>query len=114
MATYAERAQLAVDVTFQGRVRNAAIKYALYLGPDPQPTGAWELARQVLSSPDHWTRQFALAVSTEPETLSGTDADPGADSDDGDAALTYSIEQRVWPAFSAGMALLVPPPADAP
>jgi hypothetical protein len=103
MATYADRADLASDPVFLGRTRNAAMKYALYLGPTNDGTGTWALANSVLSSPDHWTRQFATAVSTEPETLSGDANDPATVTDEGDAALTYAIEQRVWPAFAAGL-----------
>jgi hypothetical protein len=115
MATYAERGALAYDTTFHARVRNAAMKYALYLGPNNDETGTWALANSVISSPDHWTRQFALAVSSEPETLSGETNDPAADSDDGDTALQYAIETRVWAAFAAGLEPVVPvaptPPA---
>lgn len=107
MATYAQRAELANDVTFNNRVRNAATRFAMYQVPADDGTDAWYLARNVLNNPDFWTRQFALAVSTEPETLSGDDNDPAIDSDEGDAALQYAVEQRVWPAYSVGLA----PPA---
>lgn len=103
MATYAERTALANDMTFQNRTKNAAIKYAMYLGPTDDGSDAWYLARSVLSNPEHWSRFFALAVSSEPETLSGGTNDPAVDSDEGDAALQYAVEQRVWPAYSAGM-----------
>jgi hypothetical protein len=36
--------------------------------------------------------------------LSGDQNDPAADTADGDTALQYAIENRVWPAFSAGLA----------
>lgn len=110
MATYAERATLANDMTFQGRTKNAATRYAMYITPDNDGSDAWYLARNVLNNPDHWARQFALAVSSEPETLAGGEADPAADTDPGDAALQYAVEQRVWPAYSVGMAPVMPTP----
>lgn len=115
MATYSERAALAVDPVFQGRTKNAATKYAMYQMPSDDESDAWYLARSVLNNPDHWARQFALAVSSEPETLGGEQNDPAVDSDEGDAALQYAVEMRVWPAYSVGMAPPVStPPADAP
>lgn len=103
MALYADRAALANDPTFLARTRNAAMRYALYVSDGERATDAWALARSYLSSPEVWTRQFALAVSTEPETLSGAANDPAADTTDGDTALQYAVENRVWPAFSAGL-----------
>lgn len=109
MATYAERATLAADMTFRGRTRNAATKYAMYLSPNNDNTDDWHLARSVLNNPDFWAQQFALAVSSEPETLSGETNDPAVDTDDGDAALQYAVEMRVWPAYSVGLAPPVTP-----
>jgi hypothetical protein len=98
---YADRAELVNNPVFLGRTRNAAMRYALYLSDgDDHETGVWTLATQVLTSPDTWTRQFALAVSTEPETLSGAPEDPAIDSAEGDTALQYAMENRVWPAFA--------------
>lgn len=115
MATYAQRAALANDATFQGRTENGAIKYALYLGPTDDDSDAWHLARSVLNNPEHWSRFFALAISSEPETLSGGTNDPAVNSDDGDTALQYAIEQRVWPAYAAGMSPgLGAPPTSGP
>lgn len=109
MATYAERAALASDMTFQDRTKNGAVKYAMYLGPTEDGSDAWYLARSVLSNPEHWSRFFAQAVASEPDTLEGGDTDPAVDTDAGDAALQYAIEQRVWPAYAAGMAPPAPP-----
>lgn len=104
MALYSDRSELSFDPTFVGRCRNAATKYAMYRVPNDDGSDAWHLARNVLNNPDHWARQFALAVSSEPETLGGGTDDPAVDSTDGDAAMQYAIEQRVWPAYSPGMA----------
>ena len=110
MATYAERAELANDATFQNRTKNGSVQYAMYLGPNDDGTDAWYLARSVLSNPDHWSRFFAQAVASEPATLGGDTDDPAVDSDEGDTALQYAIEQRVWPAYAAGMAPPTAPP----
>jgi hypothetical protein len=99
MALYADRAVLANDPVFLGRTRNAAMRYSMYQADAGDP-----LAMSFLGSPDTWTRQFALAISTEPEALSGEANDPAADTADGDTALQYAMENRVWPAFSAGLA----------
>lgn len=104
MALYAERAALASDPTFLARTRTAAVRYAMYLAAGERNTGAWVLAYSVLTSPDAWARQFALAVSTEPSTLTEADDDPAVDDADGDTALQYSLENRVWPAFASGQA----------
>lgn len=109
MATYAERAELANDLAFQFRTRNAATRFAMYTSAADDGTDAWYLARNVLNNPDHWARQFALAVSSEPETLSGDANDPAVDSDEGDTALQYAVEMRVWPAYSVGLAPTPPP-----
>jgi hypothetical protein len=103
MALYADRAELATDPTFLARTRNAAMRYAMYVSDGDRKSDAWALARSFLSSPEAWTQQFALAVSTEPETLSGATNDPAADTAEGDTALQYAVENRVWPAFSAGL-----------
>lgn len=103
MALYADRAVLATDPVFLGRTRNAAMRFSLYTTQSDDATDEpLNLALSFLGSPDTWTRQFALAISTEPETLSGTANDPAVDSDEGDAALQYAMENRVWPAFSVG------------
>jgi hypothetical protein len=80
------------------------MRYAMYLAAGDRNTGAWVLAYSVLTSPEAWARQFALAVSTEPATLSGASDDPALDDENGDTALQYALENRVWPAFAAGQA----------
>jgi hypothetical protein len=104
MALYAERSVLASDPVFLGRVRNAAMRFALYQSEtNSSSSGALSLASAFLNAPDIWAHQFALAVSTEPETLSGDANDPAVDSDDGDTALQYAMETRVWPSFAAAI-----------
>jgi hypothetical protein len=102
MATYHERADLAGDPTFIARVRQAAVKYALYISPQPATADAdVRMAKSVLGAPDHWAATFAIAAAANDFILSGDAGDGSIDSDAGDTALSSVVEGQVWPAYAA-------------
>lgn len=103
--TYHQRANLAADPTFLVRVRQAAVKYALYVAADQNATDAnVRLLKQVLASPGTFALIFSVAAAQNDFMGDGTSGDGSIDTAPGDAALSSVIEGQVWPAFAREIA----------
>lgn len=99
--TFNERAQLAGNPTFQARVRQAAVKYAMYISANPATTDAnVRLLKSVLADPDRFAALFAVASAQNDFAGDGSANDCSVDSAQGDSALSSVIEGSVWPAFA--------------
>jgi hypothetical protein len=102
MPTFSERANIASNPIFLVRVRQAAVKYALYVsadvGADPADV---RLLKQVLANPGSFALVFAIAAAQNDFAGNGVAGqDCTIDDAQGDAALSSVIEGQVWPAFA--------------
>lgn len=99
--TFHDRGELAADPVFVVRVRQATVKYAMYIVGNPAtPDNDIRLVKQLLTAPDAFAHLFAVAASANDVALSGAPDDPATDTEEGDAALSFVVEQQVWPAFA--------------
>lgn len=102
MTLFSARANLSQRTDFIERVSQAAVKYAMYVAQDTGATPtAVQFAKAVLASPEPWARTFAVALAADPEALTGGSNSLELDTEGGDTALSYALEQRVWPAYAA-------------
>jgi hypothetical protein len=101
MPTYHERADLAANPVFLVRVRQAAVKFALYVSADNAASDAnVRLAKQVLASPGSFALVFSIAAAQNDFMGDGTSGDGSLDTTAGDTALQSVIEGQVWTAFA--------------
>lgn len=102
MALYSARSAIAANETFVGRVREGIFESAIQIINEDPGTANHEarirLARMVITAPDEWARRFAVGVTTNPNTGTGT-SDPATDDADGDSALAFVIAS-IWDAYA--------------
>jgi hypothetical protein len=103
MATFSERATLTRNAGFVDRVRQAGVKYAMYViaNEATQSANYVTMAHRFVADPDRLATLFAVVLAQEDDALTGIEADPSADTDAGDTALSYGLEMRAWPVFAS-------------
>ena len=102
MPTHHERALLAEDTVFKGRVRQSLEQYCVYLATPPNPTppdNELRHLKEVIAHPNIYAQLYAYGVAQSPFTGGGTSSDPLPDTTAGDTAMDGIIQGTLWPMF---------------